>query len=50
VKGTDQFGDTGIDGSKYFCDSYLLEKWDVGLWTRFNWLRIESSIGLLWTL
>jgi hypothetical protein len=26
-----------------------LKKQDVSVWSRFNWLRIEISGGLLWT-
>jgi hypothetical protein len=23
----------------------ILKKWDVNVWTGFNWLRIQSSVG-----
>jgi len=28
--------------------SSIFRKWDVGLWTGLNWLRIGTSCGHLW--
>ena len=37
--------DTGVDGRIIL--RWIFSKWDVGLWTRSSWLRIETGGGHL---
>ena len=37
--------DPGLDGRIIL--KWILEKWDVGAWTRSIWLRIGTGGGLL---
>jgi len=39
--------DLGIDG--WIILEWILKKYVVKVWTRFNWLRRETSGRLLWT-
>jgi hypothetical protein len=41
----DHLGDPGIDGRKII--RRIFRKWDVGIWTGLNWLRIETDGGHL---
>jgi hypothetical protein len=41
----DQWGDPGLDGKIIL--RWNLRKWDVGVWTGLNWLRIETVGGQL---
>jgi hypothetical protein len=37
----DHWGDLGVDGSIILRRIFM--KWDVGVWTGFIWLRIETA-------
>jgi hypothetical protein len=41
----DTWGDPGVDGMIIL--RLIFWKWDVGLWTGFSWLRIETVGGRL---
>jgi hypothetical protein len=43
----DHWGDPGVDGRSIFMR--IFKKWDVGVWTRLSWLRIETGGGQLGT-
>jgi len=45
VRERDHLGDTGIDGKIIL--RWILKKWDVGVRTGSNWLRIRTGGGLL---
>jgi hypothetical protein len=36
----DCWGDSGVDGRIML--GWIFRKWDVGVWTGFGWLRIET--------
>jgi hypothetical protein len=36
----DHWGDPGIDGRIII--GWIFRKWDLGVWTGLNWLRIEN--------
>ena len=38
---SDHLGDPGLDGSIIF--RWIFRKWDVGVWTESNWLRIRTG-------
>jgi hypothetical protein len=38
-------GDPGVDGGIIL--RWIFRKWDVGVWTRMSWLRIETGDGQL---
>jgi hypothetical protein len=37
----DCMGDAGVDGRIIL--GWIFRKWDVGLWTRLSWLRMETG-------
>jgi hypothetical protein len=39
------WGDPGVDGRIIL--RWIFRKWDVGVWTRLSWLRIETAGGHL---
>jgi hypothetical protein len=39
------WGDPGVDGRIIL--RWIFRKWDVGVWTRLGWLRIETAGGYL---
>jgi hypothetical protein len=41
----DHWGDSGVDGKIIL--RQIFRKWDVVLWTRLSWLRIETDSGHL---
>jgi hypothetical protein len=41
----DHWGDPDVDGSIIL--RWIFRKWDVWLWTRLSWLRIEKGGGHL---
>jgi hypothetical protein len=41
----DHWGDPGVDGRIIL--RCIFRKWDVGVWTGFGWLRIETGGGHL---
>jgi hypothetical protein len=41
----DHCGDPGIDWKIIF--KWIFRKWDVGAWTGFSWLMIETGGGYL---
>jgi hypothetical protein len=41
----DNWGDPGVDGRITL--RWIFRKWDVGVWTGFSWLRIETGGGHL---
>jgi hypothetical protein len=41
----DHWGDPDVDGRIIL--EWIFSKWDVGVWTRLNWLRIETGGGHL---
>jgi hypothetical protein len=36
----DDWGDPGLDGRRIL--RLIFRKWDVGVWTGLNWLRIDT--------
>jgi hypothetical protein len=45
LRGRDHWGDPGIDWGIIL--KWILRKWDVGVWTGFGWIRIETGGGQL---
>jgi hypothetical protein len=45
LKGRDQLRNLRVDGRIVL--KMVLEKWDIRMWTRFGWLRMESIEFLL---
>jgi hypothetical protein len=43
--GKSHLGDPGVDGRIIL--RWIFRKWDVGVWTGVNWLRIETGGGHL---
>jgi hypothetical protein len=41
----DHWGDPGVVGRIIL--GWIFRKWDLGLWTRFGWLMIETGGGHL---
>jgi hypothetical protein len=41
----DLWGDAGVDGMVIL--GWIFRKWDLGVWTGFSWLRIETGGGQL---
>jgi hypothetical protein len=41
----DNWGDPGVDGRILL--EWIFRKWDMGVWTGLNWLRIETGGGHL---
>jgi hypothetical protein len=41
----DYWGDPGVDRNIIL--RWIFRKWDVGVWTGFNWLRVEIGGGKL---
>jgi hypothetical protein len=41
----DHWGDPEVDGKIIL--RWIFRKWDVGVWTGFGWLRIETGSGHL---
>jgi hypothetical protein len=41
----DHWGDPGVDGRIIL--KWICRKWDVGVWTGLDWLRIETDDGHL---
>jgi hypothetical protein len=41
----DQWGDPDVDGRIIL--GWIFRKWNVGVWTRLGWLRIETGGGQL---
>jgi hypothetical protein len=39
----EKWGDPGVDG--WIIIRWIFRKWDVGVWTGFSWLRIETGGG-----
>jgi hypothetical protein len=48
LKGRDHLGNQGVDGRILL--KLILEKYCVGIWTVFIWLRIDPVSGFLRTL
>jgi len=44
-KERDNWGDLGVDG--WIILRRISRRWDVGIWTGFGWLRIETGGGRL---
>ena len=44
-EGKRPLGDTGVDGRIILI--WIFRKWDVGVWTGSNWLRIGTGGGHL---
>jgi hypothetical protein len=44
-EGKNQWGDPGVDARIIL--TWIFRKWDVGAWTGFGWLRIETGGGHL---
>jgi hypothetical protein len=44
-KERDHWGAPGVDGRIRL--RWISRKWDVGIWTGFGWLRIETGGGQL---
>jgi hypothetical protein len=44
-EGKDRLVDPGVDGR--IIVRRMFRKWDVGVWTRLSWLRIETGGGYL---
>jgi hypothetical protein len=42
----DHWGDPGVDERLIL--RRIFRKWDFGVWTGLNWLRIETVFGHLW--
>ena len=40
MRGRDHLGDRAVDGRKILI--WIFRKWDVGVWTGLNWLRIGT--------
>jgi hypothetical protein len=47
LKGREHLRDLGADGRKTL--KWIINKYGMGVWTGFKWLRIGSSGGLLCT-
>jgi hypothetical protein len=47
LKGRDNLEDLGIVGSVIW--NCIVGKSDVNMWTRINWIRVGSIVGLLQT-
>jgi len=45
MKERDHLGDPGVDGRIIL--RWIFRKWDVGVWTGSNWLRIGTGGGYL---
>jgi len=41
----DRWGDLGVDG--WIILGWISRRWDVGIWTGLDWLRIETDGGRL---
>jgi hypothetical protein len=41
----DHWGDPGVDGRIIL--EWIFRKWNVGVWTRLGWLRIDTGGGHL---
>jgi hypothetical protein len=41
----DHLGDPGVDGRIIL--GWIFRKWDVGVWTGLDWVRIETGGGRL---
>jgi len=41
----DHWGDLGVDG--WIILGWISRRWDVGIWTRLGWPRIETGGGRL---
>jgi len=41
----DHWGDLGVDG--WIILGWISRRWDVGIWTRLGWSRIETGGGHL---
>jgi len=41
----DHWGDPGVDGMVIL--GWISRRWDVGTWTGFGWLRIETGWRML---
>ena len=46
LKERDQFGGPGLDGKIIL--KWIFGKWNVGVWTGSNWLRMRTGGGHLW--
>jgi hypothetical protein len=44
----DHWGDPGVDGRIVL--RRIFRKWDVGVWTGFSWLRIETGVNAVMNL
>jgi hypothetical protein len=44
-EGKNNWGDESVDGRIIL--RWIFKKWDVGVWTGLDWLRIETSSGHL---
>jgi hypothetical protein len=44
-EGRDHLGDKGVNGRVML--KWILQKYGIGVWTEFNWIKIQSSGGLL---
>jgi hypothetical protein len=45
LEGKNHWGDPDVDGRIIL--RWIFRKWDVGVWTRLGWLRIETGGGVL---
>ena len=44
-EGGDHWGELGVD--EWILLGWISRRWDVGIWTRLGWLRIETGGGRL---